>query len=96
MLEAEEPGAELVTAYVELAGRKGDDSAYAEAITLAEQALQLAAGLGLPEPPRALGVRGAARAFLGDSLPATSQPRDQIGALNSASRSLPQRASSSL
>jgi class 3 adenylate cyclase/tetratricopeptide (TPR) repeat protein len=67
LLEAEEPGAELVNAYTELAGRRGVDSAYAEAITLAEQALHLAAGLGLPEPPRALGVRGAARAFLGDA-----------------------------
>ena len=41
-------------------------SAYAEAVAAAERALQLAAELGLPEPVRALGYRGNARAFLGE------------------------------
>ena len=42
------------------------DAAYAEAIAAAERALALAAELGLPEPARALGIRGIARAYLGD------------------------------
>jgi len=66
MLEAEVPGAELVTAYAELASGKGIDSAFAEGIAAAERALSLASALDLPEPARALGVRGTARAFLGD------------------------------
>ena len=41
-------------------------SAYPEAIAAAERALQLAAELGLPEPARALGCRGNARAYLGE------------------------------
>jgi class 3 adenylate cyclase/tetratricopeptide (TPR) repeat protein len=67
LLEAEAPGPELVSAYAGLASAKAVDAAYAEAIAAAERALQLAAGLGLPEPARALGVRGAARAYLGDA-----------------------------
>ena len=67
LLEAEEPGMELVNAYTELASGKGIDGAYAEAIAAAERAILLAKGLGLPEPARALGVRGIARAFLGDA-----------------------------
>ncbi len=66
LLEAEEPGAELVNAYTELASGKGIDCAYPDAIAAAERAIQLASGLGLPEPARAVGVRGTARAFLGD------------------------------
>jgi class 3 adenylate cyclase len=67
LLEAEEPGLELVNAYAELASGKAIDSAFAEGISAAEQALHQAAALGLPEPARALGVRGAARAFQGDA-----------------------------
>jgi tetratricopeptide (TPR) repeat protein len=67
LLEAEVPGPELVSAYAELASGRGSDSAYAEAIAAAERAFHLATGLGLPEPARALGVRGAARASLGDA-----------------------------
>ena len=67
LLEAEEPGLELVNAYAELASGKAIDSAFAEGISAAERALREAAALGLPEPARALGVRGTARAFLGDA-----------------------------
>jgi class 3 adenylate cyclase len=67
LLETEAPGPELVSAYAELATARARDSAYAEAIAAAERALQLAAGLGLPEPARALGGRGSARAALGDA-----------------------------
>ena len=67
LLEAEEPGPELVNAYAQLADSKGVDAAYPEAIAAAERALHLATGLGLPEPARALGRLGDARAYLGDA-----------------------------
>ena len=67
LLEAEKPGPELVSAYAELAAARARDSAFAEAIAAAEQALQLAASLGFPEPAGALGVHGDARASLGDA-----------------------------
>ncbi len=68
LLEAEEPGPELVGAYASLASSKGVvDAAYVEAIAAAERALALAAHLGLVEPARALGVRGYARAALGEA-----------------------------
>jgi class 3 adenylate cyclase/tetratricopeptide (TPR) repeat protein len=66
LLEAEPPGPELVSAYAGLAARHYVQSAFTEAITAAEQALALAADLGGPEPARALGVLGGARAALGD------------------------------
>ncbi len=67
LLEAEEPGPELVAAYAELAAfHDVFSSAYPEAITAAARALQLAAELRLPEPARALGFRGLARAQLGE------------------------------
>ena len=50
----------------ELAGANVLNGAYAEAIAAADHALALAEKLGLPEPARALGFRGFARAFLGD------------------------------
>jgi class 3 adenylate cyclase len=66
LLEAEEPGPELVAAYGELAGMHLVlFSAFPEGIAAAEQALQLAVELRLPEPARALGFRGAARAHFG-------------------------------
>ncbi len=67
LLEAEAPGPELVSAYAQLATRRSIDAAFAEAIVAAERALGLAAGLSLPEPASALGVRGFARACLGDA-----------------------------
>ena len=67
LLEAEPPGPELVAAYGELAGvYVVFRSEYPEAIVAADRALELAAELGLPEPARALGFRGSARASLGD------------------------------
>jgi hypothetical protein len=41
--------------------------AYAEAMAAADRAATLAEALGLPEPARALGYRGYARAYLGDA-----------------------------
>ena len=66
VLEAQPPGPELVAARASLAGIRFVGGAYAEAVAVADQALALAAELGLPEPPRALGNRGAARSYLGD------------------------------
>ena len=67
LLEAEEPSEALVEAYVELASSQFLAGAYAEAIAIAERAVTLAERLGLPVPPRVLGVRGFARAEIGDS-----------------------------
>jgi class 3 adenylate cyclase len=66
LLEAHPPGPELVAAYAELASEHVVGSAHPEAIAAAEQALALASELGLPEPARALGNRGSARAALGE------------------------------
>ena len=66
LLEHEPPGATLVAAYAQLAGAHFLDGKYGEAIVAADQALALAQTLDLPEPARALGVRGNARAHLGD------------------------------
>ncbi len=66
LLEAEPPGPELVAAHAALAGLRAVGSAFREAIAAAERSLALAAELGLPEPARALGMRGAARAELGE------------------------------
>ena len=67
LLEAQPPGPELVAAYGEHAGvHVVLLSDYPGAIVAAEQALELAAELQLPEPARALGFRGSARASLGE------------------------------
>jgi class 3 adenylate cyclase/tetratricopeptide (TPR) repeat protein len=66
LLEAQPPGPELVAAYAELAGLRVVGSAFRESIAAAERALALAAKLGLPEPARAHGYRGTARASLGE------------------------------
>ena len=65
LLEAQPPGPELVAAYAELAGVRLEDAAYPEAIEVSERSIQLASGLGLPEPARALGFGAPARAVLG-------------------------------
>jgi len=67
LLEAQPPGPELVAAYAELAGLRVVGSAFGESIAAAERAIELAAKLGLPEPARALGSRGTARASLGEA-----------------------------
>jgi len=66
LLRNEPPSPELVAAFAELSGHRALDAAYSQAISAADQALTLAAELGLPEPARALGYRGAARAGLGE------------------------------
>jgi class 3 adenylate cyclase/tetratricopeptide (TPR) repeat protein len=65
LLGTEPPSPELVAAFAELSGHRALDAAYAQAISAAEEALTLAGELGLPEPVRALGYRGAARVGLG-------------------------------
>ena len=66
LLEAEPPGRDLVAAYAELSGTRFIANALADSIAAANRALRLAADLGLPEPARALGYVGAARAFGGE------------------------------
>ncbi len=67
LLEQRTPGPALVSAYAQLANAQMIVGAYAEAIAAADRALDLADTLGLPEPARALGYRGYARAYLGDA-----------------------------
>ena len=66
LLEAQPPGPELVAAYSRQAGTRFIGGDYPEAIAAAEQALALAAELGLPEPAHALGMRGVTRSHLGE------------------------------
>jgi class 3 adenylate cyclase/tetratricopeptide (TPR) repeat protein len=66
LLESEPPGPELVAALAALSGARFLGADYAEAIVVAERALALAAELGLPEPARAVGYVGIARAHLGE------------------------------
>jgi class 3 adenylate cyclase/tetratricopeptide (TPR) repeat protein len=67
LLELEPPGPALVAAFAQLANVHMIAGAYAEAISAADRACELASTLRLPEPARALGYRGFARAFLGDA-----------------------------
>jgi tetratricopeptide (TPR) repeat protein len=55
-----------VDAYAQLASAHWLGGAYSDAIAAADRGLALAETLGLPEPARALGYRGFARAYLGD------------------------------
>jgi class 3 adenylate cyclase/tetratricopeptide (TPR) repeat protein len=68
LLEREPPGAELVSAYVRMAGDRVVSGHASEAIEWADKALVLADELGgLPRiRPRALDARGMARCDLGD------------------------------
>jgi class 3 adenylate cyclase/tetratricopeptide (TPR) repeat protein len=66
LLETQPPGPDLVAAYARLSSRRYVSAAFPEAIVAAGRALQLAAELGLPEPPVALGARGGARCYLGE------------------------------
>ncbi len=65
LLQAQPPGPELVAAYAQLAGSHFVAGDYREAIAAADQALALAAELGLAEHARSLGFRGGARCSLG-------------------------------
>jgi class 3 adenylate cyclase/tetratricopeptide (TPR) repeat protein len=67
LLEQEAPSADLVDAYAQLANSQMLAGAHAEAIVAAERAVSVAERLGLPEPARALGYHGFARAYLGDA-----------------------------
>jgi tetratricopeptide (TPR) repeat protein len=66
LLERESPGPALVAAYTQLSAAEWLSGSYAEGISAADRALELAAQLGLQEPARALGYRGMARAYLGE------------------------------
>ena len=67
LLEQEESGPALVAAYTQLANAQFVAGAYADAMAAADRAATLAKRLGLPEPARALGYRGAARVALGEA-----------------------------
>ena len=66
LLEQGPPNAGLVAAYEQLANVQMVAGAYDEAVAAADRARALADELDLPEPARALGYRGMARAYLGD------------------------------
>jgi class 3 adenylate cyclase len=66
VLEGEPAGTALVGAYTQLAAAQWLSGFHAEGITTANRAQALAHELGLPEPARALGYRGMARAYLGE------------------------------
>jgi tetratricopeptide (TPR) repeat protein len=66
LLEQRQPGQALVDAYAQLASSHQLNGEYQDAIAAADRAHELAQTLGLPEPARALGYRGYARASLGD------------------------------
>lgn len=65
-LLASSPGAALVYALDKLAGAYLVADEDRDAVATADRALDLAASLGIREPARALGFRGAARVNLGD------------------------------
>ncbi len=65
LLEAT-PGPALVEAIDRLAGGHLVQGENRESVEAADRAIELAAELGLPEPARAVGFRGAARCNLGD------------------------------
>ena len=66
LLEAQPPGPELVNAYAYAAGGHTLQNRPTEGIAAAEQALAVAAELGMPEPAFALHWFGVARSNLGD------------------------------
>ena len=67
LLEREERRPQLVDAYSQLANAHWISGSYAAAVDAADRACALAQELGLPDPPRALGYRGMARAYAGDA-----------------------------
>jgi class 3 adenylate cyclase/tetratricopeptide (TPR) repeat protein len=66
-LEPLGPSPELAQALADQAGTSVVTSEFHQAIVLTDRAIALAEELGLPEPARAMGFRGAARAYLGDA-----------------------------
>jgi tetratricopeptide (TPR) repeat protein len=75
LLDRQAGGQTLVDAYAQLASAHQLGGAYREAIAAADRACALAETLGLPEPARALGYRGYARAYLGDEEGLTEMER---------------------
>ena len=67
LLEPLPRGPQLIDALADVAGRAAFGGRPEEGMALAERALAVAADLGLEQPARALGIRGAARATLGDA-----------------------------
>ncbi len=67
VLAPEPPGPDLVAAYAGLAASQAAKGDYRGAILSANQALDVAADVGLPVPPRALGYRGLFRCIEGDA-----------------------------
>lgn len=67
VLEPIGPSAELVQVLTEYARASFLSSEYQQAIALADRAIDLAGELHLPRPARALGYRGASRAWHGDA-----------------------------
>jgi tetratricopeptide (TPR) repeat protein len=66
LLEREPSGHALVEAYSQLSSAQWLSGLYAEAVASADRAIELAQRLSRPEPARALGYRGMAKAYLGD------------------------------
>jgi class 3 adenylate cyclase/tetratricopeptide (TPR) repeat protein len=66
LLELEPPGPTLVVAHMQLSAGYFLAGSHGEAIAAADRACALAKRLGLPEPARAIGTRGNARAYRGD------------------------------
>jgi class 3 adenylate cyclase/tetratricopeptide (TPR) repeat protein len=66
-LEPFGPSAELAQALTEQAGATFVANEEPEAIAIADRAIAMARELAMPEPARALGIRGAARAVMGDA-----------------------------
>jgi class 3 adenylate cyclase/tetratricopeptide (TPR) repeat protein len=66
LLEQEPPGPALVAAYSQLSSVQWLSGLFSEAVASVDRAVALAERLGLPEPARALGYRGMARAYLGE------------------------------
>jgi class 3 adenylate cyclase/tetratricopeptide (TPR) repeat protein len=67
LLERLPPSPALAAACAQLANAHAIVGAYPEAIAAADRARALSEALALPEPARALGYRGYARALLGDA-----------------------------
>jgi tetratricopeptide (TPR) repeat protein len=66
LLESMPPRADLVDALTELGATYAVGGRFTESIEVSARAVEIAAGLGLPPPHRALANRGFARVYLGD------------------------------
>src|SRR5205823_13149797 len=66
-LEPLGPSGALVQALTEEARSSGLSGQHPQAIAMADRAIAMAGELGLPEPARAIGYLGGARAYLGEA-----------------------------